>query len=100
MNVCGKITHSLIGGAHYFVLLKDDCTSYRVGYFIKHKNDVFSKFLQFINMSERQTGNKILSIKNKRLEFNNDQFQQYCNKEGIIQDFSSPYTPEQNGRIE
>jgi len=101
MDVCGKMTHSSIGRAYYFVLFNDDSTSYRVAYFLKHKSDVFSKFLQFVKMSEKQTGNKIRRIKSDRgLEFNNEQFHQYINKEGIIQEFSSPYTPEQNGRIE
>jgi len=50
MDVCGKMTHSSIGGAYYFVLFKDDCTSYKVVYFLKHKSDVFSKFLQFVKM--------------------------------------------------
>jgi len=101
MDVCGKMTYSSIGGAYYFVLFRDDCTSYRVTYFLKHKSDVFSKFLQFVKMSERQTGNKVCRIRSDRgLEFNNEQFRQYIDKEGIIQEFSSPYTPEQNGRIE
>jgi len=83
------------------LLFKDDYTSYRVAYFLKHKSDVFSKFLQFVKMSGRQTGNKVCRIRSDRgLEFNNEQFRQYINKEGIIQEFNSPYTPEQNGRIE
>jgi len=101
MDVCGKMTHSSIGGSNYFVLFKDDSTSYRLAYFLKHKSDVFSKFLEFQNLCERQTGNKVKKIKSDRgLEFNNIQFKTHCQKEGIIQEFSAPYTPEQNGRIE
>lgn len=101
MDVCGKMTHPSIGGAYYFVLFKNDCTSYRIAYFLKHKSDVFPNFLQFQKLSERQTGNKIKKIKSDRgLEFNNEQFKLHCKNEGILQEFSAPYTPEQNGRIE
>lgn len=52
-------------------------------------------------MSEKQTGNKLKRIRSDRgLEFNNEQFKIHLQKEGIVHEFSAPYTPEQNGRIE
>lgn len=61
MDICGKMTHSPIGGSYYFLLFKDECTSYRIAYFIKHKSDAFSKFLQFQNLSKKQICITILS---------------------------------------
>jgi len=101
MDICGKMSHPSIGGAHYFLLFKDECTSYRIAYFIKHKSDAFSRFIQFQNLSEKQTGNKLKRVRSDRgLEFNNEQFKKHIQKEGIIHEFSAPYSPEQNGSIE
>lgn len=100
-DVCGKMPVTSLGGANYFLLFKDDCTSYRFVYFMKHKSDTFSTFLQFQQMIERQTGNKIKIFKSDNgREFVNDQFTDYFNKMGIIAERTAPYCAEQNGRIE
>lgn len=59
MDLCGKMTHPSIDGANYFLLFKDDSTSYRTAYFIKHKSDTFSKFVEYHRFIENQTGNKL-----------------------------------------
>lgn len=100
-DVCGKISTTSIGGADYFVLFKDDCTSYRFAYFITHKNDVFSKFLEFEKLVEKQTGNKIKVFRSDNGgEFVNHQFQSHLKAHGIIHETSTPYTAAQNGRAE
>jgi len=48
----GKMSQESMGGANYFVSFKDDCTAYRMVYFIKHKYDVFEKFKEYVNLIE------------------------------------------------
>lgn len=100
-DVCGKMPVTSLGGANYFLLFKDDCTSYRFVYFMKHKSDTFSTFLQFQQMIERQTGNKIKVFKSDNgREFVNEHFTNHFKKTGIIAERTAPYCAEQNGRIE
>lgn len=100
------MSHSSIGGTNYFLLFKDDCTSYRTVYFIKHKNDTFSKFIEYHKFVENQTGNKLRKVRSDRSkEFDNGQFKQFkqfrsiSKKKEFIHEYSAPYTAEQNGRI-
>jgi len=43
-DVCGPMSVESIGGARYFAIFKDDASSFRKVYFIKHKSDVFECF--------------------------------------------------------
>lgn len=100
-DICGKMPITSLGGANFFLLFKDDCTSYRFVYFVKHKSDTFNTFLQFQKMIERQTGNKIKVFKSDNgREYINEQFTEHFKKTGIIAERTAPYCPEQNGRIE
>lgn len=88
-------------GANYYALFKDDSTSYRTVYFIKHKSDIFSKFVEYHKFVENQTGNKLKRVRSdKGTEFDNEQFKQYFREKGINHEYSAPYIAEQNGRIE
>ena len=44
-DLCGKMSQLSLGGASYYILIKDDCTSYRFIAFLKAKSDAlrFSK---------------------------------------------------------
>jgi len=65
-DVCGKISQESVGGVTYFVSFKNDCTAYRMIYFIKHKFDVFEKFKEYVNLVKNkfQRHMKILRIDN------------------------------------
>jgi len=61
-----------LGGARYFLLLKDDCSNYRYVFFIKHKSEVKHKIAIFIKMAVTETGNKIKVLRTDNgLEFMN-----------------------------
>lgn len=49
-NLCGKMSHLSLGGAHYYKLnlVKDDCSSYRFGAFLKTKADAIQFFLKVL----------------------------------------------------
>ncbi|GKG21078.1 retrovirus-related pol polyprotein from transposon TNT 1-94, partial [Tanacetum coccineum] len=53
---------------------------------------------EYSRMVENQNDVKVKQIRNDNgTEFRNSEFESFCNKNGISQNFSSPYTPEQNG---
>lgn len=43
----GRMSTTSLEGANYYIVFKDDCSSYRFVYFLKNKSDVFSVFLEF-----------------------------------------------------
>ncbi|GKD79009.1 retrovirus-related pol polyprotein from transposon TNT 1-94 [Tanacetum coccineum] len=52
-------------------------------------------------MVENQNDVKVKQIRaNNRTEFKNSELESFCDEKGISQNFSSPYTPEQNGVAE
>lgn len=100
-DLCGKMPQSSIGGSNYFAIFKDECTSYRLIYFLKNKSDVASIFPEIDSLIERQTGNRIRVLRSDNgTEYVNEKLQNYLKTKGIIHETSSPYTPEQNGRAE
>ena len=100
-DVCGPINVESPKGSRYFLLFKDEFTSFRKIYFLKHKSEVFDRFKDYENFAQTQTGNKIKVIRSDNgREYISKQFRKHTIARGIIQEFSSPYTHEQNGRAE
>lgn len=100
-DVCGPVNIESPSGSRYFVLFKDECTSYRRVYFLRNKSEVCRKFQDFEKMIAKQTGNtlKVLRSDNGK-EYTPLELCEYAKKLGIIHEFSSPYIHEQNGASE
>lgn len=90
-----------IGNIKYFLLIKDEATSFRFVYLIKSKEEVYDCLSSFIPMVKNMTGThiKFFRFDNGR-EFVNQKIKSLFTKEGIQVEYITPYTPEQNGRIE
>lgn len=100
-DVCGPMNIPSPSGTKYFVLFKDDCSGYRTVYFLKHKSEVLSKFVEYKTLVENQTGNKIRVFKSDRGgEYISKSFKDFLQKAGISPEYSAAYTPQQNGRSE
>lgn len=97
-DVCGPMETTSLGGARYFLLLKDDFTNYRVVYFLKQKSDV--KNYKNVHQT-RQTNCKLKILRTDNgLEFCNDSVRELISRMGIRHQTTVAYTPEQNGRAE
>ena len=100
-DVCDPINVETPAGSRYFLLFKDECTSFRKVYFLRHKSEVFDKFIQFENFVRTQTGNKVKVLRSDNgTEYTTANFSKHVKDKGIIHEFSSPYIHEQNGRAE
>ena len=100
-DVCGPFEVPSLGGAKYFLLLKDDYSGYRKVYFLKNKSEVKEKIENFLPLVENVTGNKIVTIRTDNgTEFNNQEMFKLCEKRGIHHEKTCVYTPQQNGRAE
>ncbi|GJY32464.1 retrovirus-related pol polyprotein from transposon TNT 1-94 [Tanacetum coccineum] len=69
--------------------------------FINHEKYTLVIVDEYSRMVENQNDVKVKQIRTKnRIEFRHHKLESFCNKKGISQNFSSPYTPEQNSIAE
>lgn len=90
-----------LGGAKYFLLLKDDFSHFRTVYFLKHKDEAASKLDIFMKMVENQFGRKVKCLRSDNgKEVINSNVKNLLEELGVFHSKSNAYTPQQNGRIE
>ncbi|KAF2892432.1 hypothetical protein ILUMI_13745 [Ignelater luminosus] len=65
-DLCGPFEVSSLGGVKYFLLLKNDFSEYRFVYFLKNKSESKEKIQDFITLVEKQTWNKVLTLRTNR----------------------------------
>ncbi|PKU76601.1 Retrovirus-related Pol polyprotein from transposon TNT 1-94 [Dendrobium catenatum] len=88
-------------GFRYYVSFIDDFSKYTWIYPLLQKSDVFYKFLEFQRMIERQFQTHIRKLRTDGGgEFINNKFKTYLTAQGILHQFTCPYTPSQNGVAE
>lgn len=70
-------------------------------YLLKSKTKVSHVLISFLAMIQRQFNHLVKIIRSDNgTEFTNNSLQQYCWKEGILNQFSCTSTPQQNGIVE
>lgn len=100
-DVCGPMEVESIGKKVYFLILKDDLSSYRKIYFMRNKSEVFEKLRSFVQEVENQFDEKIKEIHSDGgREYINKDVETFLNNKGIKFSVNIPYTPEQNGIAE
>ena len=84
---------------HFFIV--DDFSRYTWVLFLAHKNDVFHEFSKLCRKIQNEKGFTISCIRSDHgREFENVEFESFCDEEGIEHTFSAPRTPQQNGVVE
>lgn len=119
-DIAGPMETQSIGHARYFITFIDDFTKMVFVYFMKSKEEAFDKFKEFKNLVENHTGKQIKLLvggdeeeeivtngkKVKTLrsdngaEYLSKRFTNYCKDNGILQQLTNVYTPQQNGIAE
>jgi transposase InsO family protein len=88
-------------GERYFVTLLDEHSNFVCAIPLSSKTNVAAHMIEEIRRWERETGNKVHTIRTDRgTEFMNKTFHAFCTENGIHTEYSAAYTPEQNGRAE
>ena len=97
-NLCGPMETSSLTGSYYFLTFIDDFGRYTTIYFLKKKSEVFTFFKEYCNLVIRQHDLpvQVLHYDNGG-EYGSSEFQTFCKDDGIHQQFTIPYTPQQNG---
>jgi transposase InsO family protein len=87
-----------VSGYVYYVSFIDDYSRKTWIFFLKNKDEVFSKFKEFKalveNLSERKI--KVLRFDNGG-EFTSGEFKEFCREAEIKRELSTPYSPQRNG---
>jgi len=89
------------GGKVYLMMIVDAGTSCKYGVYLQDKSDMstIEGFDNFRITAETLTGRKIRRIRTDRA-FDSNAWKEYCQKHGIIHEFTAPYSSAQNGLAE
>jgi len=83
------------------LVIVDDYSRWSWVKFLKSKDDSYDVFSKFCIQIQSEKELKILKVRSDHGgEFENEPFEIFCEKHGIIYEFSSPRTPQQNGVVE
>ncbi|WVZ93263.1 hypothetical protein U9M48_039258 [Paspalum notatum var. saurae] len=101
MDIFGPTTYESIGGNSYCLVIVDDFSRFSWVFFLHDKSSVFDTSKSFAILAQNQFENDIKKVRSDNgLEFKNARVDEYCDDKGIKHEFSSKYTPEQNGLVE
>ncbi|XP_073354653.1 uncharacterized protein [Aegilops tauschii subsp. strangulata] len=90
-----------LGARKYCLVIVDDYSRYTWVYFFKRKSETQQTIIDFANEAQHQHNAKILTIRSDNgTEFKNYTLDEFLSDEGIKHQYSTPYTPQQNGVAE
>jgi transposase InsO family protein len=85
----------------YYVSFIDDFSCKTWIYFLKTKDEVFSRFQEFKALVENQIGKKIKVLRlDNGGEYTSKEFKGFCKEGGIKRELIVPYNPQHNGVAE
>lgn len=99
-DICDLKSLPTKGGNKYFITFIDDCTKYCYVYLLKSKDEAIDKFVLYKNEVENQLNKKIKVVRSDRGGEYVSPFADLCAKHGIRHEFTTPYSPQQNGIAE
>ena len=100
MDLFGPSRTPSLRGNSYAYAIVDDFSRYTWVLFFSQKNKVFYEFSKFCNKIQNEKGFSITYIRSDHgREFENIDFEEYCNEHGIDHNFLALRTPQQNGVV-
>jgi hypothetical protein len=102
-DLCGPMQIKSIGGAKYFLLIKDRVTSYREVYFLKTKEakEITEHIQTHFRLSKNQTGSRVKTLRTDNgTEFVNKYMKEMLSRMGIKHETTAPYTSEEKRSVE
>lgn len=100
-DVCGPMETASASGKRYILTFIDDKSKYTTIFLLKCKSEVLDRFKEFVEFGKTKFGKKIKCLRSDRGgEYLGKDFLKYLAKEGIANQRTAPYTPQQNGVAE
>ena len=101
MDLFGPVSVPSIGRKRYCLVIIDDYSRYTWVYFLRTKDETTELVKGCVTMIENKLGKRVKIMRSDNgTEFKNGVMNEFCISKGIIQQFSAPRTPEQNGVAE
>src|SRR5579859_1915641 len=101
MDLFGPTTYRSIGGNYYCLVVVDDYTRYTWVFFLHDKANTYDIFKKFVIRVENEFELKVKKVRSDNgSEFRNTRVDELCDEKGVKHEFSSKYTPQQNGLVE
>jgi hypothetical protein len=101
MDLFGPIAYISIDGSKYCLVIVDDYSRFTWVFFLQEKSQTQETLKGFLRQAQNEFGMRIIKIRSDNgTEFKNSQIEGFLEDEGIKHEFSSPYTPQQNGVVE
>ncbi|CAO2163650.1 unnamed protein product [Urochloa humidicola] len=101
MDLFGPTTYESIGGNCYCLVIVDDHSRYTWVFFLHDKSTVNDIFKKFVTRAENEFELKVKNVRSDNgSEFKNTRVDEFCDEKGIKHEFSTTYTPQQNGLVE
>jgi transposase InsO family protein len=101
MDLFGPIAYISIGGSKYCLVIVDDYSCFTWVFFLQEKSQTQDTLKGFLGRAQNEFELRIKRIRSDNgMKFKNSQIEGFLEEEGINHEFSSPYTPQQNGVVE
>ncbi|WVZ52635.1 hypothetical protein U9M48_003676 [Paspalum notatum var. saurae] len=101
MDTVGPVWVASVSGKRYVLVVVDDFSRFSWVFFMEFKDEAFV-FVQDLVLRLRNKSHKAMRAirSDNGGEFRNSRFENFCCDLGLEHQFSSPYTPSQNGVVE
>ncbi|GJQ92962.1 retrovirus-related pol polyprotein from transposon TNT 1-94 [Tanacetum coccineum] len=101
MDLCGPMRVASINGKKYILVIVDDYSRYTWVYFLHSKDETPEIIKKFIAQAQLNYKAKVCKIRTDNgTEFKNATLKAHYEKLGIMQQFSTARTPQQNGVVD
>jgi hypothetical protein len=101
MDLFGPIAYISIGRSKYCLVIVDDYSRFTWVFFLQEKSQTQETLKGFLRWAQNEFELRIKKIRSDNgTKFKNSQIEGFLEEEGIKHEFSSPYTPQQNGVVE
>ena len=89
------------GNYRYYLTFIDVFSKYTVVYILKNKSEVFEKWVEFSERMQTLFNKRVKVLRSDNGgEYISGQLSEYLKAHGTKQEFTCPYTPQQNGLAE
>lgn len=101
MDTVGPIKPESLGGSRFFLICKDEASSYKIVKAVASKAEIPNLVKQVISQAEVETNNSVRKLATDNgSEFINNSLKEFLANKGIMHATSVPYVPQQNGLVE
>jgi transposase InsO family protein len=100
MDLFDPIAYISIDGSKYCIVIVDDYSHFTWVFFLQEKSQTQETLKRFLRQAQNEFELRIKKIRSGNgTKFKNSQIKGFLEEEGIKHEFSSPYTPQQNGVV-